>query len=107
MFNETNNVVYQFQCPEVGCSTNKYIGYTTNKLVVRMTQHYSSGAIREHSQDTHDRRFSKKEIIDNTTILKKNENLEDLKILESLFIKQQQPTINRKDEGFTRTLKIF
>ena len=105
--NETSNVVYRFQCPEVGCSANTYIGYTTNKLVVRMTQHYSSGAIREHAQDTHDRRFNKKEILDNTTIIKKNQNLEELKILESLCIKQQQPTINRKDEGFTRTLKIF
>ena len=72
---ETSNVVYQFQCPEVGCSANKYIGYTTNKLVVRMTQHFSSGAIREHGQDDHDKRFSKQEIIQNTTILKKNENL--------------------------------
>ena len=72
-----------------------------------MTQHYSSGAIREHGQDSHDRRFSKKEIIDNTTILKKNDNLENLRILESLLIKQFSPTINRKDEGFVRTLRIF
>lgn len=49
---EEHNVVYQYTCDNVGCSTdlNQYIGYTTNTLKTRMMQHYYKGAIRTHHQ---------------------------------------------------------
>lgn len=103
-----SNVVYQFKCPEVECSIdNTYIGYTTQTLKKRMEQHYYSGAIRLHGQDDHDRRFSKKEILENTAWLKKDTCASNLRILESIMIKKFKPSINRKDEGFVKTLSIF
>ena len=60
-----SNVVYQFKCPVAECNVSNfsYIGYTTNTVPTRMLQHYYKGAIRTHSQDNHDRRFSKQEIL--------------------------------------------
>ena len=105
---ETSNVVYQFNCPEVNCSVDqKYIGYTTNSLSTRMTQHFTKGAIREHGQDNHDKRFSKEDIINNTVIIKKDNCANNLRIMEAVLIKKHKPSINRKDEGRTRTLLIF
>ena len=62
---------------------------------------------RTHSEDIHDRRFSKDEILKNTTIITKCRNDYDLKILEALYIKEKKPRINLKDEGITKTLYIF
>jgi hypothetical protein len=102
-------VVYQFTCPEINCSIDNqtYIGYTTNMLKDRLKQHNYKGAIRSHGQDDHDRRFKTEEIINNTEILKRDNDSNNLRILEALFIKERKPKINLKDEGFIRTLKIF
>ena len=72
-----------------------------------MTQHYFNGAIRSPIQDEHDRRPSKEEILRNTKILKRDTGLDNLRILEAILIKKHKPSINRKDEGITRTLAIF
>ena len=106
---EQSSLVYQFTCPEDGCSTinSHYIGYTTCTLKKRMTEHFYSGAIRSHGQDEHNKRFSKEEILNNATVMKKDSSPLNLRILEALLIKKHRPSINRKDEGFTRTLGIF
>ena len=106
---DQSNVVYQFKCPEDGCSTvsSLYIGYTTCTLKKRMIEHSYSGAIRTHGQDEHGKRFSKEEIMNNVSIAKKDSCPQNLRILEALLIKKHRPNINRKDEGFTRTLAIF
>ena len=62
---------------------------------------------REHGQDNHDRRFTKQEIINNTEIMKKDNCANNLRIMEAILIKKHKPSINRKDEGRTRTLMIF
>lgn len=47
-----NNLVYQYKCNNVRCNSDyqQYIGYTTNTLKTRMTQHFYNGAIRNHHQ---------------------------------------------------------
>ena len=98
--------MYQFKRPEVNCDVDQnYIGYTTNSLNMRKTQHFTKGAIRE--QDIHDKRFSNKDIINNTVIMKKDSCANNLRIMEAVLIKQHKPSINRKDEGRTRTLLMF
>ena len=72
-----------------------------------MTQHFTKGAIREHGQDIHDKRFSKQDIFNNTVIMKKENCANNLRIMEAVPIKQHKPSINRKDEGLARTLLIF
>ena len=106
---EQSNVVYQFKCPKDGCSTinNQSIGYTTCTVKKRMTEHFYGGAIRVHGQEDHGKRFSKDEILNNVTIMKKDSSPTNLRILEALLIKKHRPSINRKDEGFTRTLAVF
>ena len=76
-------------------------------LKTRLTQHYSKGTIFEHGFDAHCKRTSKQTIRSNTIILKKEPNINNLKILESLLIKEKKPIINLKDEGFVRTFNIF
>jgi hypothetical protein len=106
-----SNVIYEFTCPEVECNVNNkkvtYIGYTTNRLQQRLTQHYYSGAIRTHGQDYHNKRFSKQDMFGNTKSIANESCLNDLRILEALYIKERRPPINLKDEGITRTLFIF
>jgi hypothetical protein len=103
------NVVYQYFCPSDGCNGIKsiYIGYTTNTLKTRMYQHFSSGAIRKHNEMIHGDRSTKETILKNTKIIAKANCRDDLLLLESLYIKLYKPIINKKDEGFVKTLKIF
>ena len=63
--------------------------------------------LRVHGQEDHGKRFSKEEILTNVSIMKKDSSLTNLRILEALLIKKHRPSINRKDEGFTRTLAVF
>ena len=106
---ETSNVVYQYTCPHSGCKATEstYIGYTTNTVKVRMQQHYTSGAIRKHYEEEHKIRPTKENILENTKIIRKGKNKEDLMLMEALYIKNYRPIINRKDEGLVKTLKIF
>ena len=72
-----------------------------------MQQHFTTGAIRKHHEQEHGLRPTKHCILNNTKILRRGNNREDLMLLEALYIKEYVPIINRKDEGFTKTLKIF
>ena len=102
-------VAYQFTCPEVECNVNQqsYIGYTTNTVKERVQQHFSKGAIHDHGFEVHNKRFSKDMILKSTKVIHKDRNVNNLRILEAIYIKEQRPSINLKDEGFTRTLSIF
>ena len=108
-FEDQANVVYQYQCPHNGCKTIEsfYIGYTTNTLKTRMTQHFTSGAIRKHHELDHGFRPTKESILKNTKIIDRAPCREDLMLKEALYIKQIKPIINKKDEGIVKTLKIF
>lgn len=94
---ETNNVVYQYTCPNVGCSTvnNSYIGYTTNMLKTRLRQHSYNGSIKLHQSEVHKTKITYTEIISNTKILHKNTNKTNLLLLEALTIKNNAPQLNR------------
>ena len=106
---EFNNVVYQYTCPNDGCKAieTTYIGFTTNTMKIRMQQHFTTGAIRKHHELEHGIRPTKYCILNNTKILRRGNTREDLMLLEALCIKQYVPIINRKDEGFIKTLQIF
>src|SRR5678816_4821324 len=48
-----NHVVYQFHCNKDGCNAS-YIGYTTNSLKLRVSQHrYRPSKIFEHFKNEH------------------------------------------------------
>jgi hypothetical protein len=45
--------------------------------------------------------------LQNTSIIRKCGNDRGLNIFEALYIKEEKPKINLKDEGITKTLYIF
>ena len=47
------------------------------------------------------------QLTENTEIIKRNNDVNRLKIAEAVIIKTHNPTINRQDTGMTRTLKLF
>ena len=101
-----SHVVYQYTCNSGQCnlSNNTYIGFTSTRLKDRMVQHKS---IKNHHKIVHDRKIGYKEIVKNTTVLNKSNEIYELKILEALNIKYKKPTINNKEEGCVKILKIF
>ena len=103
------NVVYQFSCPQAGCNAS-YIGYTTNKLSTRCSQHrYSPSSIQSHYSHDHQMLQPPKtlDFITNFKILHSYNELISLKIAESISIKQNNPYINIKYNESFSILKLF
>lgn len=102
------NVVYQYTCPSEQCQlAHTYIGYTECTLKQRMTYHCTCGSIKNHNKTAHQKKICTKELLESTTILRKESNKEELMIAEALLIKEKKPTINLQNDGFQRTLLIF
>jgi hypothetical protein len=100
-------VVYQYECKEVGCNSIRYIGYTTCSLTKRFYMHVQSGAIRSHNKDIHNFKPLTRQLLQNTQVLFRGQNRNDLAIAEALLIKRERPALNQQDEGFVRVLKLF
>ena len=102
-----SNVVYMYKCPEDGCNTiSEYIGHTTNKLRTRLLQHTYKGSIKDHALH-HNKELNLEYCINNTKIIAKNNNRQELIILEALLIKQKKPLINIQTDNFSTVLNIF
>ena len=101
--------VYQLICPNVDCLLRKmnYIGSTTTTLSMRLTMHLTNGAIREHQIGTHHSNLAGEHIVNNTSILRKQNDINRLVINEAILIKLEKPEINCQDTGISRTLKLF
>ena len=93
----TNNVIYQFTCPNEDCmlrSTN-YIGSTTTTLSRRLTMHLTNGAIKKHQLARHQSNLTRDGVVGNTMILWKHSDTIRLFIHEDLLIKFRDPNFNR------------
>jgi len=93
------NVVYKFACEEDSCQAS-YIGYTTNTLDKRSSQHrYSPSSIFKHySNSLFKKQFS---------IIYNYSDLRELKIAEALCIKQNNPYINVKYNEMACYLNLY
>ena len=93
---QETNIVYHFKCPDDACQRRniRYIGLTTTTLKRRMQGHRNSGAIHEHYTEVHDRKPQVTELIDNTSIIHKEQTSSRLKIAEAVSIELQRPTLN-------------
>ena len=58
--------------------------------------HVQSGGPKTHTETTHDQRLTRKQMVDNTTILDKSQNHRKLQVLEAIYIRDHDPTINRQ-----------
>ena len=69
--------------------------------------HLTNLAIREHEIGTHHLNLTREHIVNNTLILRKQNDINRLLINEVILIKLEKPEINRQDTGISRTLKLF
>lgn len=102
------SVVYKFSCPEVRCNAT-YIGYTTNTLATRVSQHrYSSSSIRSHFAYDHQMGAPKQqEFLPHFQIIHSYSDRIDLKIAEALEIRKQNPYINVKYNESYQILNLY
>ena len=106
------NVVYQFNCNHVACNAS-YIGYTTQKLSNRVKQHRRvTSSIYKHFTDKQGPHKLPEapdwtELIKHFKILHCTIDVEALKIIEGIFIKQHKPAINIQFGETTCFLKLF
>ena len=93
------NVIYKFSCPSEDCTPlDCYVGQTRTTLSRRMSYHLSSGGPKTHLLQKHKQTITRQILEENTTILAKEKDRTRLAILEALFIKDLQPSINRQIE---------
>ena len=103
------NVVYQYKCTHGDCARQPnggYIGLTTTTLGRRITMHLQEGGPKRHLQDTHNARLSRQDMVDNTTILCRCTDKRKLHALETVYIRDCDPTINRQVNA-RGTLTLF
>ena len=107
---KNTNVVYKFICPHEECFPRhnvNYIGVTTTSLSRILTMYLANGAIKQHMEKIHESSLNRRQLTENTEIIKRNNDVNRLQIAEAVIIKKHNPTINRQDTGMTRTLKLF
>ena len=103
------NVVYQYKCKIGDCAllpNSDYIGYTTTSLSRRLTMHLQSGAPSSHTLDHHHRRLTRKQLVDNTSIIGRAPDVRRLAALEAVYIRERDPLIN-KQQNARGTLLLF
>ena len=104
------NVVYKFSCL---CDTNlTYIGKTKRHLAVRSLEHLEfekkepKSEVKVHLSQC---KICQSSSIDNFEVLKKCKNDRETKICEAMFIKSENPKLNKNlfNKGSFYTLKIY
>ena len=96
---QSSHLVYEYTCKHRDCSSlnSTYIGMTTTSLSRRITMHLSQGAIRKHHSEQHNAKISRQNITQNIVILHKEIDCKKLHILEALYIRDRNPSINKQN----------
>ena len=89
-------VIYQYQCQIEGCDLQTYIGITITTLSRRLTCHLSNGGPSMHTEAVHNRKIKRQDLLDGTKIIDKSDEYRKLQIMEALYIKELEPTINKQ-----------
>ena len=88
-------VVYQHVCQHEDCGPRStYVGMTTTRLSRRLTCHLQAGAIRNHYMQSHHIRLTRDHLEKGTTIVDRERDARRLPLLEALYIKDLNPSIN-------------
>ena len=103
-----SHVVYKYTCPKVGCNAT-YIGYTTCKLRKRAQQHrYKSSSIsKHHSMEHSDDPSIPQDFFEDFTIIHKADDITNLRTLEAIYIKEENPQINVKFNELSNHMNLF
>ena len=105
---QQTHVVYQFQCSNDGCHAS-YLGYTSCKLERRANQHrYAASSIYKHYKEDHDQPPPPLNTIKQCfSILYKFNNINELKIIEAIAIREKLPFLNIKYNEMSNFLNIY
>ena len=93
------NVVYQYTCTHGDCARQLncyYIGHTRTTLGRRITMHLQDGGPKRHLRDHHAMPLTREDMVKNTKILSRCTIPHKLQVLEAVFIRDCDPTINRQ-----------
>ena len=108
---QQTNLIYEYKCVQDDCEhlpKVSYVGLTTTTLSRRITMHLGSGGPKIHTENSHPQiSLSRNAMVDNTKIIRKENDTRRLQIYEALIIQQKCPSINNQDTGSSRTLKLF
>ena len=58
--------------------------------------HLQNGGPKTHTNLHHDQRLTRKQMLENTSIIDRTNNTRELHVLEAIHIRNQDPTINRQ-----------
>ena len=106
---DVSRIVYKTQCISGDCALQQpyYIGHTQCTINQRMANHAQSGSIKEHHINCHSSELSKDELIASSSILYRSTDARELKTYEALAINSLNPGINKQQDKFMITLKLF
>ena len=101
--------IYQYTCDREECnSSQKYSGYTESTVTERMRNHAQHGSIINHLRECYSiSKIKMVELLKSVKILARGAAKQELLILEALYIKEEQPSLNGQEEGRDRVLQIF
>ena len=91
-----HGVVYHIICPENGCN-HSYIGMTTIRLSKRLFVHLQEGNFFQHFRHHH-RVFRRPALLENTSIIDRDQDRQRLCLREALHIMKLKPTLNITQE---------
>ena len=106
---KSTNVVYEYKCQIGDCARRRnssYIGHTTTSLSRRLTMHLQGGGPMTHTLSDHGRKLQRSDLVDNTKILTKCSQSRKLKVLEAVYIRDKDPSINRQ-QNMRGTLWLY
>ena len=69
--------------------------------------HLGSGAPKTHTEEQHNMALTREIMVNNTKIIRREDDPRRLKIYEALLIQQKQPSINNQETGYAQTLKLY
>ena len=69
--------------------------------------HLGFGAPKIHTEEQHNTSLNRDLMVNNTKIIRREDDTRRLKIYEALLIQQKRPTINNQETGYTQTLKLY
>ena len=98
---KSTDVIYVYKCPFGDCKLRKnanYIGQTSTTLSRRLTCHLQSGAPQNHTETVHSRRLTRRDLVDNTTILARQPDRRRLIIMEAFYIRDLVPQMNSQQD---------
>ena len=95
---QKSHLIYRFTCNRESCKflQSTYIGMTTTRLSRRLTLHLASGAPKKHMQETHGATINRETLVENTEVLTTCDDPRRLAIIEALYIKDMNPSMNQQ-----------